>query len=89
MDVRDKNIKEAGQNQKGRVLRGTFGSAVIHHRTRCPHRHEARLGMAATAIQCVEGKPESDNRTEARSLVVNRPSYCKVRGFIGIRYENV
>lgn len=45
----------------------TFGPAVIHHRTGRPHGDLAGLRVAASAVHCMQSKPEYEQRktTEA------------------------
>lgn len=46
----------------------TFGSAVIHHRTGRPHGDLAGLRVAASAVHCMQSKPECEQRKTAEAF---------------------
>lgn len=46
----------------------TFGSAVVHHRTGRPHGDLAGLGVAASAVHCMQSKPEYEHRKTAEAF---------------------
>lgn len=45
-----------------KTWKSTFGSAVIHHRTGRPHGYLAGLRVAASAIDCMQSKPENQEK---------------------------
>ena len=79
-DVRDvpkMGLKERVQEVKSKG-ESTFSSAVIHHWTRCPHWDEAWLRVAASAIHCMEGKPENDKKVTVYYLWPTLQDHLKV-----------